>query len=116
MRHRKTDAHIATVRVSVPIAAMDAESVRLAAEAIAGIQSHLPPGSTVEVLNSRFGRADVVITPKEVLDLLAPREPDKALIGHLAMTEAMQEIKQQVLQPDDNLEPPESLRRVPRMA
>ncbi len=70
MRHRKTDAHIATIRVSVPISAMDAASVQAAANAVAGIQAHLPPGSTAEVLNSRFGRVDAPAAPS-IPDLMS---------------------------------------------
>ena len=108
-RHRKTDAHIATIRVSVPISAMDAVSVQVAADAIDGIQAHLPPGSTVEVLNSRFGRVDAPVA--------APAQ----------MALAMSEIASEISAASDTLrhtgpggapepEIPESLRRVPRPA
>ena len=128
MRHRKTDAHIATIRVSVPIDPMNVATISRASAAISGMLGHgiFPPGTTIEVLNSRFGRVDVSVTPKQVLDLLTPREPSQtagdprgmmpqtmSLPGGIA--EAMQEIAQQV-SAGDGMDPPESLRRVPRPA
>jgi hypothetical protein len=139
-RHRKTDAHIATVRVSVPIAAMDPVSVQVAAEAIAGIVDRLPPGSTVEIINSRFGRVDMkVVAEVEVqADMIESMQQIKTSIATAA-----QDIKLDVrsqaeanviavrgsndvpafevcVQAEmraltDEPETPESLRRVPRM-
>jgi len=104
MRHRKTDAHIATIRVSVPIAAMDAQSVSAAAEAIAGIASHLPPGSTVEVLNRRFGRVDV-----------APVVVTATGIITGTLSEIAESIDKTIAARDVG-DIPDSLRRVPRPA
>src|SRR5262245_2946514 len=100
MRHRKTDAHIATIRVSIPIAAMDAASVQAAADAIAEIQNELPPGSVVEVLNSRFGRVEAP-TPA----------PQTAPVTPAAVADVMGEIKTIMQQPGNEPEIPAALKR-----
>lgn len=106
MRHRKTDAHIATIRVSVPIAAMDAASVSKAAEAINGLRAHLPPGSAVEVLNSRFGRVDapVAAEPPKQIDMMQA-------LKDAVISDTMADIKAQVQNGAGDPELPDSLRR-----
>ena len=127
MRHRKTDAHIATIRVSVPIDLMRLSTVSEAAEAINGIQAHLPPGSTVEVLNSRFGRVDAPRDTKVFDGIMAGLNDALAHASggddgggvnpqptQLDIEHALAAVRDQVTagaMPDD-----ESLRRVPRPA
>lgn len=108
-RTRKTDAHVASVTISIPIDAMDVSSITAARDAIAGLAAHLPPGSAVRVLSSRFGRVEMVMpTPADLLARLAPREQE---YGVGPIVDTMAEIKQ-ALQPEPEI--PESLCRVPR--
>ena len=113
MRHRKTDAHIATIRVSVPISARSAASVQSAADAVENLAGKLPHGSTLEILNSRFGRMEVVATAR------TPRQMD---IEEITLTNGGPDHpeynKVEVITAGavDPLDPPGSLRRVPRPA
>ncbi len=137
MRHRKTDAHIATIRVSVPIDPMDVATISRASAAISGMLGHgiFPPGTTIEVLNSRFGRVDApvaapaqgVITGIIVTNGGPGSEHNKteAVVSHpdgsqtterLPIPDAMAAIRDAVVSAGDGMDPPEHLRRVPRPA
>src|SRR5262245_579927 len=73
-RTRKTDAHVATVRISIPIDAQDIASITGARDAIASLATKLPSGSAVEILSSRFGRVELPAEPPKQAEL--PVQPN----------------------------------------
>lgn len=108
-RTRKQDAWVASVRISIPITATDPQSIARAQESVARLAT-LIPGSTVEITHAGFGRmAAPVAEPQQTLPYREPAPLTPPLGG---MTAAMAEIKSQI----DDLEPPESLRLVPRQS
>ena len=115
MRHRKTDAHIATIRVSVPIDPMNVATIEVAHAAINGLRAHLPAGSTVEVLNSRFGRVDA----PQIVTQIAPAMAEAQLqFTQSDISDALKSLNEQIhnvtagAMPEPEI--PDSLRRVPR--
>lgn len=123
-RTRRQDAWIATVRVSIPIDAGDIGSIRRAQESVAKLAS-LIPGSTVEVTHAGFGRMAAAATESPVQASMADiaqmvlgmskGPPVAAAYGGavsttLGATNHIESVER------DDLEPPESLRRVPRPA
>src|SRR5262245_36803480 len=108
-RTRKTDAHVATVTISIPIDAMDLESIKLARDAINGLAAKLPEGSQVRVLSSRFGRVETVTTaaPSAQFSMMTADE-------YAAQPKPDGLIKVE-MKASDGLDLPAPLRRVPRM-